>query len=62
MIGKGMAMDLKSNNIAIGLIHPGVVYTGFIGGSQCHPDQHDMEVAVKGVLDAIDDVNLDTMG
>jgi len=63
MVGKNMALDLKDDKVAVGLIHPGFVYTGFGGeGAERRPGQRDVDVSVKGVLEAIDQVTLDTTG
>ena len=56
-------MDLRDDNIAIGLIHPGYVYTGFGGvDAERRPGQRDVDESVKGVLEAVDLVSLENSG
>jgi len=63
MIGKSLAADLKSRNVAVGLIHPGFVYTGFVGiGADRIPGQRDVDESTRGVLEAVDQVTLATTG
>jgi tubulin alpha len=64
MVGKTLAMDLKSpeRQIAVGMIHPGFVATGFDGGKKRREGQRDVDVCVKGVLQAVDQVTLETTG
>ena len=62
-IGKSLANDLYQDNIAVGLIHPGFVYTEF-GGTNLpkRPGQYDVDVSVQGVIEAIDAITLQTTG
>jgi NAD(P)-dependent dehydrogenase (short-subunit alcohol dehydrogenase family) len=75
MIGKSLATDLQSNKIAVGMIHPGFVSTGFGGtggdssssstGSSSlerREGQMDVDVSAKGVLQAVDEVTLEKTG
>lgn len=66
MVGKSLAMDLKGDKIAVGMIHPGAVFTGFgmMDGKdrpeeKRMPGQRDIEPSVKGVLEAIDAITLE---
>jgi NAD(P)-dependent dehydrogenase (short-subunit alcohol dehydrogenase family) len=69
MIGKSMAEDLRSDKIAVSMIHPGMVLTGF-GGTDGQdrpvekrwPGQKDVGPSVKGVLDAIDATTMENIG
>jgi tubulin alpha len=62
-IGKSLATDLYNDNIAVGLIHPGFVYTEF-GGTNLpkRPGQYDVDVSVQGVIEAMNAINLQTTG
>jgi tubulin alpha len=65
MIGQCMAQDLKSKNIVVGLIHPGMVFTGFARSgenTERWPGQRDVEPSAKGVLDAIDAITMENTG
>jgi tubulin alpha len=63
MVGKTLAVDLTADNIAVGLVHPGYVYTGFQGeGEEKKPGQWDVEPATKGVLEAIGAIDMDSTG
>jgi len=66
MMGKSLSVDLKPYNIAVGMIHPGFVATGFDGKSRqndpLRPGQRRVEDSVQGIVQAIDYVNLDTTG
>lgn len=69
MIGKSMAMDLKGDKIAVGLIHPGNVRTGFgqrdgqdRPAEQRRAGQREVEPSTKGVLEAIDAITLENTG
>jgi NAD(P)-dependent dehydrogenase (short-subunit alcohol dehydrogenase family) len=62
MIGKSLAMDLQSDKIAVGMIHPGFVATGFDGGDGSREGQRGVDVSVKGVLQAVDQVTLENTG
>lgn len=75
MIGKSLATDLRSDKIAVGMIHPGFVATGF-GGTGGDADsnstgssalerregQMGVDVSTKGVLQAVDEVSLEKTG
>jgi NAD(P)-dependent dehydrogenase (short-subunit alcohol dehydrogenase family) len=66
MIGRTLAVDLKSDNIAVGMIHPGFVATGFGGTGEASLERRDgqkeVDVSAKGVLQAIDEVSLEKTG
>lgn len=63
MVGKNLASDLAKHNIAVGLVHPGYVFTGFQGiGAEKLPGQYYVDAATKGVLEAIDSVTMETTG
>jgi len=63
MMGKSLAADLRDDGVAVGLIHPGMVYTNFGGtGVERRPGQRDVDESVRGVLEAIDQVTMDTSG
>ena len=63
MVGKSLAMDLKDKGIAVGMVHPGMVETGFAGDlTENIPGVHDVESSTKGVLDAIESITLDNTG
>lgn len=62
-VGKSLSVDLAPYNIAVGLVHPGYVYTGFQGdGVEKQPGQHDVEPSTKGVLEAIDSITMENTG
>ncbi|WP_416668572.1 SDR family oxidoreductase [Egbenema bharatensis] len=59
MAGKSLSHDLKSSGIAVAILHPGLVQTrmtNFTSGGITP------EVAVKGLLQRIDELNLDNTG
>jgi len=63
MLGKSLSVDLKPYNIAVGIVHPGYVYTSFQGqDAEKQPGQHDVEPSTKGVLEAIDSITLENTG
>ena len=59
MAGKSLSVDLKSQGIAVGILHPGLVKTRMTGFSDSGitPEQ-----AVKGLLARIDELNLENTG
>lgn len=64
MIGKSMSADLAPENIAVGLIHPGFVHTGFGAGpgqAKRH-GQRNVQESVQGVLQAVQGVTMETTG
>mmetsp|Transcript_5247 Transcript_5247/g.7588 ORF Transcript_5247/g.7588 Transcript_5247/m.7588 type:complete len:256 (+) Transcript_5247:94-861(+) len=68
MIGKSLAEDLKEDGIAVGLIHPGIVATGF-GNSEgkdwetkLFSSQRGVVESAKGVLEAVDSITIETTG
>ena len=64
MIGKCLAEDLRNDNIAVGMVHPGYVLTGFQGSeiTELNPGQRMVEPSVKGVLEAMDAITMETTG
>lgn len=59
MAGKSLAEDLKSKDIAVAILHPGLVKTRMTGftNSGITPKQ-----SVEGLLDRIDELNLENTG
>jgi len=63
MVGKNLSIDLKNKNIAVSMIHPGFVYTGFGGiGAPKRPGQRDVDESTLGVIQAIEKTTLATTG
>jgi NAD(P)-dependent dehydrogenase (short-subunit alcohol dehydrogenase family) len=76
MIGKSLATDLEPDKIAVGMIHPGFVATGFggTGGGDSSSSstgtsslerregQRDVDVSAKGVLQAVEEVTMEKTG
>lgn len=62
MVGKGLSVDLRPEGIAVGMIHPGFVYTGFGGAKERVSGQRDVDVSVRGVLQAVDEISLSNTG
>ena len=64
MVGKCLAEDLRNDNIAVGMVHPGYVLTGFQGSeiTELNPGQRMVEPSVKGVLEAMDVITMETTG
>ncbi|MEB3230364.1 MAG: SDR family oxidoreductase [Leptolyngbyaceae bacterium] len=59
MAGKSLAIDLKPRHIAVAILHPGLVKTAM---THFNPNGIPPEVAVKGLLQRIDQLNLDNTG
>lgn len=59
MAGKSLANDLKPQNIAVAILHPGLVSTRMTGFTQSGITP---EEAVKGLLARIDDLSLNNTG
>jgi NAD(P)-dependent dehydrogenase (short-subunit alcohol dehydrogenase family) len=58
MAGKSLAVDLKARDVAVAILHPGMVKTDMIGGNgQVEPAD-----AAKGLLARIDELTLATSG
>ena len=59
MAGKSLSVDLKSKDIAVAILHPGLVSTRMTGftSNGIQPKE-----SVKGLLDRIDELNLDNTG
>ena len=63
MVGKTLSVDLRDDKIAVGLVHPGYVYTGFGGeDDEKREGQRDVDESVRGVLEAVDQVTLENTG
>ena len=56
--GTSLAQDLKSQGIAVALIHPGYVQTGMTG----HQGQIDTTTSAQGILARIEGLNLENTG
>lgn len=56
--GKSLAVDLKPRGISVALLHPGYVRTDMTG----HQGLIDTEEAVRGLLERMDALSLDTTG
>lgn len=59
MVGKSLAIDLKSRGISVAILHPGLVKTRM---TNFNPSGITTEQAVKGLLDRIDQLNLENSG
>ena len=64
MVGKNLAVDLAKHSIAVGIVHPGYVLTGFQGkgSTEKKPGQYDVEPATRGVLEAIGSIDMENTG
>ena len=59
MAGKSLSHDLKAQNIAVAILHPGLVSTRMTGFTQSGITP---ETAVKGLLARIDELTLENTG
>ena len=59
MAGRSLAIDLQPKGIAVALLHPGLVRTRMI---RFNPDGIDPEQSVRGLLQRIDALTLETSG
>ncbi len=59
MAGKSLSVDLKSKNIAVAILHPGLVSTRMTGFT---PSGIQPEESVTGLIERIDELNLDNSG
>ena len=59
MAGKSLAIDLKSKDISVAILHPGLVSTRMTGftSNGIHPQE-----SVKGLIQRIDELTLDNTG
>ncbi len=59
MAGKSLAVDLKSKDISVAILHPGLVSTRMTGftANGIHPQE-----SVKGLIERIDELTLDNTG
>ena len=58
MAGKSLALDLSSDGIAVGVLHPGFVRTGMTGGAGLIDPQE----SASGLVARIDELSLDNTG
>ena len=58
MVGSCLAHDLKEQGIAVALLHPGYVRTGMTGGNGLI----NADESAKGLLQRIDELNIDNTG
>lgn len=58
MVGSSLAKDLKSQEIAVALLHPGYVRTGMTGKQGLI----DTDESAKGLIQRIEELNLDNTG
>lgn len=62
-VGRCLAADLRGDSIAVGIVHPGFVFTGFGGEGRSRQDgQRNVGESVKGILDAIEQVTMENTG
>ncbi|MDJ0509831.1 MAG: SDR family oxidoreductase [Crocosphaera sp.] len=59
MAGKSLSIDLKSKNIAVAILHPGLVQTRMTNFT---PNGITPEQSVKGLIARIDELNLENTG
>ena len=59
MAGKSLAIDLRDKGISVGILHPGLVSTGMTGFTSKGISP---EKSVNGLLDRIDQLNLENSG
>jgi NAD(P)-dependent dehydrogenase (short-subunit alcohol dehydrogenase family) len=64
MVGKSLSVDLKDDNIAVGMIHPGFLFTDFGGNHQKapRPGQRSVQDGTTGVIEAIKALTIETTG
>lgn len=65
MIGKSLSVDLSDERIAVGMVHPGFVHTGFGTGDPHQakrPGQRNVQESTRGVVEAINGVTIQTTG
>lgn len=58
IIGKSLAIDLAAQDVAVALLHPGMVKTDMVGDA----GQVEPEAAASGLLARIDELNADNSG
>ncbi|MGK7940712.1 MAG: SDR family oxidoreductase [Crocosphaera sp.] len=59
MAGKSLSIDLKPKNIAVAILHPGLVQTRM---TNFNPNGITPEESVKGLINRIDELNLENTG
>ena len=59
MAGKSLSIDLKPKNIAVGILHPGLVQTRMTNFT---PNGITPEQSVRGLIARIDELNLENTG
>ncbi len=58
MVGKSLAVDLRSAGVAVAVLHPGMVKTDMVGDyGQVEPED-----AARGLLTRVDELTLETSG
>ena len=57
MVGTNLMHELRPRNIAVGLLHPGLVATDMTGGSGVDPAD-----AARGLIERIDELSLENSG
>ena len=57
MAGKNLAIELADRDIAVGILHPGLVATEMTGKNGVEP-----EASVAGLINRIDELNMDNTG
>ena len=57
MAGRSLAVDLRAREIAVAVLHPGMVATRMVGFSGIPPEQ-----AARGLLERIDALTLESSG
>jgi tubulin alpha len=62
-VAKNLSIDLKADGIAVGVIHPGYVFTAFHGDkAPRQKGQFDVRESVRGVLQGMEQVTMDNTG
>jgi NAD(P)-dependent dehydrogenase (short-subunit alcohol dehydrogenase family) len=59
MAGKSLAVDLRGRDVAVAILHPGMVKTEMLGG---HGGQVEPQEAARGLLARVDALTLETTG
>jgi len=57
MVGKNLSRDLAAKDIAVALLHPGLVATEMTGGNGIAPS-----VAARGIIQRLDDLTMEISG
>jgi NAD(P)-dependent dehydrogenase (short-subunit alcohol dehydrogenase family) len=59
MAGKSLAVDLRGREVAVAILHPGMVKTDMLGG---HGGQVEPDEAARGLLARVDALTMETTG